>query len=821
MAVLTPEQLKRLMDSGLSMPEIRTIASKRGDTVPGGTLLGELARPVVGAALRFGQAAGATIGGLTGATEEQLSSAADKSAVLQAPFLGTLAFESQKSLLTKRGKEQLTGQGAEALGTFFPVGRVASKLTPVLGRTLGTATSLGLSGYGVEAGYKLQQGEKDALAPGLGTAIPAAIPVVGKLLSVTPSILRGTFAKTTGLAPETVQTVLTRPKEFESAMKTGLDRLTLGNLIETRFTELEKKMSSLGEGYDTIRSLPNRVQFTENPVKKVLGQYKISLQNGRLNLSPESPALSSRDISAVERFYGQYGTTNNLSPNGVLNARQGLDELANWAQEPGRTQLSEDIARAIRAEYDKAGKVQIPGLSKLDNEFSPVIKEVKDLRKEYLQFKDGEWGLKDTALSRLANATNKGREKVLERLEKFVPGISQQIQIVRALEDITAASGQKVGAYLPSILAGGAAFAASAGNPILAALALVTTLPQVTIPMLIAFGKANGIASDIIRTMVGKIAAGKTFSEEELLIFKNAVLNHLNQVSPGDQFLASGLGKRTLAYAQRVRPGLTARDINRDPFPEDALLPKGNKDSFKGFQDLSKEIEIGSTPTNTLTQKQIDTVNSLSPQQVNSYLDFKNKAKQAYPEFESLYNKIAEGLDLPKTDYGPSIKGDPRAIEKAVDDYGGDFTKIKDMLRGQFVVGSTDQLKQLVSRLSSLIPAGSKYKNNILTPMSTGYRDVKVNVPMSNGITAEFQIMFPEMETTKFKLHPEYERVRPLDSKKDRGERLTQEEKKTVADANSKMTEAYTETWNQVVSKYKIPNDIGGQLEGILQGIGD
>ena len=556
MATLTSQNIEELMRRGLKMSEIHTFAAQRGDKVPSPTILGEVARPIVTGAVNVSRLVGGGLSALFGADSEKIYEAMYAPRVFKAPLLGSIAVGGRQS--------ELSGQGLESAGFAFPVGRVANVLKPIVrAKPLATGLSLGTAGYGIESGYNLQQGTPSPLTPGLGTAIPAAIPFVAPIFRTGSNVVRGVYAKASGLSPETIQKVLSNPKEFAAAKESGLDRLSLGSLIENRFAGLSKEISETGQAYDLIRKSPNVVKFSESPVPKVLAKFNIGLEDGKLALSKESPALTGGDVSALERFIGQFGYETELSGNAFLNARRGLDDLANFQRDPSKSSWSSDISKALRAEYDTAGKAQMKVLKETDEAYAPIRQEIGNLKKDFLQYKDRQWVMKDTALTKLTNATNKGREQILARLEKYVPGITQQIQLVRALEDITNTQGQKVGTYLQSIvLGGGAGFLASGGNPLVALLAALVTLPQLSIPILIAFGKARGIASSIIRGIVGKIVSGKQFTDQEMMLFRSAVINHLNEISPGDQFFSSPLGKRISAYAGNIKPGLVIEDVS-------------------------------------------------------------------------------------------------------------------------------------------------------------------------------------------------------------------------------------------------------------------
>lgn len=575
MAKITNDQLKRMLDSGLTISEVRQAATSAGDTIPEPSFLGTLAQPVVTAGARFGQAIGAGVASALG------KAPVVKSQVFEAPLLGSIPIPAQQAITSPRGVHQILGQTVETAGMLAPVGRIAKTVAPALGKTLGLAAGLGASGYGVETGVNLQEGAENPFSVGFGTLIPAAIPIVGKALSAgvpaTAKALRFATAKASGLTPDEISTIITKPNEFVAARAQALDRFTIANQVEQRFSALKKEASEIGAGYNPIRESGTVFKFDKNPFDEVLGKYKIGLENGKLSLSKESPALSGGDVAAVERVFSQYGFDNELTPNAFLNLRSALDDLANWGRDPLRTKNSESIFRDLRTAYDDIGKAKIPKLKETDEAFAPVRKEIASLEKDFIEYKDGRWALKDTAINKINNATNKGRDKVLDRLEKYVPGITQQIQLVKALEGIEAASGNRVGAYAQSLLVGGGLFSVGV-NPAFALIGLAMAMPEVMVPILVQFGKLRGFSSEVIRSLAGKLVAGKTLTERELLIYKNAILEHLNKISPGDQFLDSPLGQRASAYHREIGaiPGLSMKDVS--------------KDGFQGFTDLSTKL---------------------------------------------------------------------------------------------------------------------------------------------------------------------------------------------------------------------------------------
>jgi hypothetical protein len=168
--------------------------------------------------------------------------------------------------------------------------------------------------------------------------------------------------------------------------------------------------------------------------------------------------------------------------------------------------------------------------------------------------------------------------------------------------------------------------------------------------------------------------------------------------------------------------------------------------------------------------------------------------------FEETLRRCAEGeIDKPIMLIA-SIKGGPRVDEKAEAAYGGDYGRLKDMVRGTLIVQSPEQLDDALDQLSAMgVRLGSKVKDRINGPDGTAYRDIKLNPVMPNGHVAELQILTPNMFHAKNTAgHKLYEEVRELAERVDRGYAATREERARL-DENTRRQhdEVYVPAWNK------------------------
>ncbi|MGB0980375.1 MAG: hypothetical protein ACPGVV_13320, partial [Croceimicrobium sp.] len=219
-----------------------------------------------------------------------------------------------------------------------------------------------------------------------------------------------------------------------------------------------------------------------------------------------STNLTETDINILNKVSKDLGDLEALSPNQILNLREKIDAYIGW--DSGASKAGKGIAKKIRKEIDIVAKKQIPKLADLDSKFSPEVKLLKELRKDFYK-PNGE--LKDSAMSKIANLTNKNNAQRLERLKKVLPEIDDRINAVKTVEAIARASDNKVGTYTRSILMGGGAVSM---NPLMVAGGMAFS-PRVVAGTL----KNKALVKQFIKQKVGdiskKLLSGKNISSKD------------------------------------------------------------------------------------------------------------------------------------------------------------------------------------------------------------------------------------------------------------------------------------------------------------------
>jgi hypothetical protein len=421
--------------------------------------------------------------------------------------------------------------------------------------------------WGLGAGAGVKVGEQ---------VLATAVKTTGKAVDKTAQ-LGGSLAKTatslgTGMERTTIDQIIKTPGIFTAKEMAKIDRESIFNKAKTAIEGRIEALSETGKQYEGVRKSGQVVEFKQNPLQEVLGKYGIGVdESGKIVATAESVPLGSGDLKALEGFIGQYGS-NKLSANGFLNARKALSNMANYAED--KTDMAGKIARELRKKYDEFGKGTLKGLAELDAKYAPETKLLSGIKKVIFN-RDGT--IKDNAISKIANLTGKGKEQVLKKMEQIVPGITEDVNILKAIENVELAKGKQVGAYLKGGVGG---FVVSGGNPVAAIASAIITSPQIAVPLIRTYGKLKNVGKDVIDGIIGKMKKGVKLVGEEKKIVDEAV----------DK--ASG---KLLERAKNIRPGLTIKqDLsfpNKSPLYAEARKYKSAEEFVDSIgEDTYKKI---------------------------------------------------------------------------------------------------------------------------------------------------------------------------------------------------------------------------------------
>lgn len=305
----------------------------------------------------------------------------------------------------------------------------------------------------------------------------------------------------TGLSGETRKIITENPEAFTPAKRGTLDRTSLAGIIKEG---LDKRISSLGESqaaYKPIRDSGIEIKvdpkFVENAVQETAG---VTFKNGKIKPSTTSTIREARDIAALQSlhdFWSPAFKRGFLTAEEFLNFRSDLAKAAKYGRDVGKSAPVENVSSVVRGKLNTAYRDQIKGLEELDAQTSSQIKDFKDVKKGIL---DKNNQLTEAAINRIANATNKGRDLVLDKLEEISPGIGLQIRIVKAIEDIEKASENKVGTYGRAALGAGSLLTVNIPGII----ATILAQPEVAVPVLRQYGFAKPLVQPVVKALKEK-----------------------------------------------------------------------------------------------------------------------------------------------------------------------------------------------------------------------------------------------------------------------------------------------------------------------------
>lgn len=401
-----------------------------------------------------------------------------------------------------RGIEAVTGKPLQKTETeaFNNFTNVLKERYGSLEKLQKTATEdpfgFGADILGVLEGGAGVLGKTKLLNEAVGTVGRTAITPVTKTISrgadVAGATTRFGISQLTGLKPETITKLVKEPEVFKNLNPEI--RIETANKVAGVLDERLGELSDMGKGYQSIRESGGLVTIPPNTIKDVLNKFGVKLDEAnKIITSPESRPMSAGDRLALQDFIDNYGSVTTHTNNSFLNTREALSNLSKY--DATKTNFSTQIARDLRQEYDKFGKAQIKGLKDLDTAYAPERELLNQLKKDIIDSKTG--GLKDAAISKIANLTGKGKEQVLNRVKQIVPDIEERVELIKAVEDIENSMGLKVGTYVRA----GAGIGALVTGNIPAIIAAIVAQPSIAVPLLKGAGYVGQKATPILRAI--------------------------------------------------------------------------------------------------------------------------------------------------------------------------------------------------------------------------------------------------------------------------------------------------------------------------------
>lgn len=305
---------------------------------------------------------------------------------------------------------------------------------------------------------KLGKGEINLAKKGLWKSMKG-IEKWGELLKKSPLWKMGEFVvnKLTGLSEEERKFIRENWDIVDDYLKGNRSAEEIADLIKTRFDDLLEWKRNVWEFYNFIKNNENALVKTNwivSGIKWILSDLWIKigkdwvLKFGELSFTP----AQQKQLQGVYNYVKALENMgDSVSAKDVWRARQLIDTMANW-EGNSKVWLDAEVMnniRSMRWKIDDALKEQVAWFKDADSQYRELSNLVKELKKDWFT-KEG--NLKDNALSKIRNLTNKGNEAKLERLEKQFPGITNSLKGLGVSQSIEKASKMMVGQYAQQLL---------------------------------------------------------------------------------------------------------------------------------------------------------------------------------------------------------------------------------------------------------------------------------------------------------------------------------------------------------------------------------
>jgi len=355
-----------------------------------------------------------------------------------------------------------------------------------------------------------------------------------RLFRKTVQLNKGLISKMSGLEVKTLNQLVNNAENIKGVKSGKIGRSSVLKELEDVFKSLTDELDETGAAYQAFRESGQVAKMEPDFFRTFLKKQGYSLDDTGLVVSsfdnpiqlldPEIASLNKflKDADAMLKDVGE------ITSNQFMGIRTRMGKLANFDRGTNASDLNKLMQRMrgelnnnLRGSLDDINDTgKFNGLKELDAEFIPQIEELNKLKADWINKSTGE--LKTSAEAGINNITSKNKGKLLERIEKHMPGVEGRVNAIRAIEDVATAKGPKVGSYLsPALGAGGIA----TGNiPMI--VAAILTQPDIIVPMLRKYGQVKGLSSKAIGSMTNNIAKGTKLTPQQSRIFSDMLRDY-------------------------------------------------------------------------------------------------------------------------------------------------------------------------------------------------------------------------------------------------------------------------------------------------------
>lgn len=481
-------------------------------------------------------------------------------------------------------------------------------------------------------------------------------------IKVSPNWIDSTIKDLTGLTikkgiVETSGSAILRDSSDVRAMQNLYDvwkpEFKKGKLTTNEFLNFRTDLAKISKFERQI----GKSQPLESMAKLARGRFNESYRPQLTGLEAIDKEFSAQTKSLREFSKGLVDKNGKLTDTGLAKIAKTTKEKPNIAKQ--LEEISPGIIKKIEALneqktlgkgiIDEAGNITDKGIRQIvnaDPQIQPALlkrleaispgitkkitalKEIKQLGKGLI---DDSGNITDVGMGRIANAINESNPLMLQRLEKLVPGIAEEIKNYKAASDIEAARGNKVGTYSRSTIGAGAYY-------------LLAHDPFVAVGLWI-ISKYFLTNSDVGVWMLRKYGSIKSGTIVNLIRSVGSTINQSPNKLP--EFLKRDITKI------KIPAGLSIEDVSKGKPPTGAFSPKGQGEAATPSKTAAT-FETGQslkTPVIRQAQKGFENTDTF-------------RGGTWYSTLESKNYDFGKGF---KTDEGAFIVGGSKIIKQTLD----------------------------------------------------------------------------------------------------------------------------------------------------------
>lgn len=261
-------------------------------------------------------------------------------------------------------------------------------------------------------------------------------------------MIENTLNKMTFTDKEFRKWVKEHPDDVDAYLKGDKTAVQIGDGIKERLDSMIEEKENVGRQYMKDKKVDT--SGIKDKINSVLDKVGVKLwDDGELTfVSNKFTATEKMGIRKAVRTLlgGEVGgememwikAGEDIAEN-LWDIRKKLDNMKIWDTNTiaWLWKVAKDLVRDLRGVIDSELKQQVPGWKEADADYSRLLSEIKEFKKWWF---DKEGNLVDSAYSKIRNLTRKGNEMKLERLEKYMPWITNELRSLAAAEMLDKAS---------------------------------------------------------------------------------------------------------------------------------------------------------------------------------------------------------------------------------------------------------------------------------------------------------------------------------------------------------------------------------------------